>query len=124
MALVIFSIWLIFSADTLRALFMRRMRAKFPAGFPPAMPDADRPGGAPCSAGGSKTPNPPRLSFYLAMRQLWGPRPCLNQADTQLGRGEQSKTRPGDGAGFATCDVAHRPHDNLLAYAKPRTCRS
>ncbi|MEC8098639.1 MAG: ornithine carbamoyltransferase, partial [Pseudomonadota bacterium] len=110
-----------FSADTLRALLdAAHARKAARAGLPTAMPDADRPlDGHMLGMVFDKPSTRTRLSFDLAMRQLGGQTMLLNQADTQLGRGETIEDTARVMARF--CDIVMLrtgPHDNLLAYAE------
>ena len=110
-----------FSAETLRALLDgAHARKAARAGLPTAMPDADRPlDGHMLGMVFDKPSTRTRLSFDLAMRQLGGQTMLLNQADTQLGRGETIEDTARVMARF--CDIVMLrtgPHDNLLAYAE------
>ena len=110
-----------FSADTLRALLdAAHARKAARAGLPTAMPDADRPlDGHMLGMVFDKPSTRTRLSFDLAMRQLGGQTMLLNQADTQLGRGETIEDTARVMARF--CDISMLRtglHDNLLAYAE------
>ena len=110
-----------FTADTLRALLdAAHARKAARAGLPAAMPDADRPlDGHMLGMVFDKPSTRTRLSFDLAMRQLGGQTMLLNQADTQLGRGETIEDTARVMSRF--CDIVMLrtgPHENLLAYAQ------
>ena len=108
------------STATLRGLLdAAHARKAARAGLPTAMPDPDQPlNGHMLGMVFDKPSTRTRLSFDLAMRQLGGQTMLLNQADTQLGRGETIEDTARVMARF--CDIVMLrtgPHENLTAYA-------